>query len=55
MDDQWTVKNRGNAKIHIHPDLERAVVHNPWGITWNGQTFASVEEAKAAAMEAKNA
>lgn len=52
IDDGWTKKSKGNAKIYTHPDAKdgRAVVQNHWGISFNGKMFDSLFEAKAAAL-----
>jgi hypothetical protein len=48
----WTKKSKGSAKIYRHPNVERAVVRNPSGVTWNGLRFETVEQAQAAALAA---
>ncbi len=42
---------RGGAHIHTHPDVERAIVENHRGITYDGQSYSSLEAAKAAALK----
>lgn len=51
--DGWTKKSKGNAKIYTHPEAfeSRAIVENSWGISFNGVRFASVDEAKVAALK----
>lgn len=53
-DDGWKKKykgsERGGANIYIHPDAKRAIVHNHLGITWAGQRYETLAEAKAAAL-----
>ena len=51
---KWTKKfkgsrERGGAFIHLHPQLDRAVVENCYGFTFNGSRYPSLEQAKAAA------
>lgn len=48
--DGWTKKSKGNAKIYTHPSVERAVVENHWGVTFNGLKYPSVDMAKIAAL-----
>lgn len=51
--DGWTKKSKGNAKIYTHPDAfeGRAIVENSWGVSFNGVRYASVDEAKDAALK----
>lgn len=52
MRDGWTKKTKGNAKIYTHPQVfeNRAVVENFNGVTFHGQSYRSVSDAKAAAL-----
>lgn len=45
----WAKKRKGNATIYVHPDIDRAIVVNHYGITFNGRRFDSVDDAKVAA------
>lgn len=47
----WTKKTKGNAKIYTSDVSDRAIVANPYGISWNGNGYASVEDAKRAAEQ----
>jgi len=51
MTDHWKKKSKGNAKVYTHPEARegRAVVVNHYGVFFNGETFASLNEAKEAA------
>lgn len=56
MADGWTKKFkgsavRGGAWIYTHPALTRAIVQNHNGVSYDGQHFASVEDAKAFALK----
>lgn len=51
---KWTKKfkgsqERGGAFIHLHPQLDRAVVENCYGFSFDGSRYPSLEQAKAAA------
>lgn len=53
----WTKKRKGCANIYTTKGVDHAVVDNRGfgyspGVTWNGQDFSSVDEAKAAALHA---
>jgi hypothetical protein len=45
--------DRGGAHIHTHPDVERAIVVNHNGITFDCRSYASLDAAKAAALKGK--
>lgn len=45
----WTVKRKGNAKIYVSDMSDYAVVENPYGVSWRGERFDTVLEAKNAA------
>jgi hypothetical protein len=49
---EWSKKRKGNAIIYTHPGAfeQRAVVSSPYGISFNGVIYSSVEEAKKAAL-----
>lgn len=42
---------RGGAHIHTHPDVDRAIVENHLGITYDGKSYPSLDAAKAAALK----
>lgn len=42
---------RGGAYIYIHPEIDRAIVHNHLGIQFNGKAYSTLDEAKRAAEE----
>ncbi len=44
---------RGGAHIHTHPDVERAIVVNHHGITFDGRNYPSLEAAKTAALKGR--
>jgi hypothetical protein len=48
-------RGRGGALIHTHPDAERAIVENHRGIMYDGQSYSSLDAAKAAALKGKRA
>jgi hypothetical protein len=39
-------KERGGAYIYTHPKLERAIVVNHNGISFNGKYYSTLEDAK---------
>lgn len=43
-------RTKGGAWIHIHPLIDRAIVENHHGFTFNGVTYNSLDEAKTAAL-----
>jgi hypothetical protein len=47
----WSNKPKGNAKIYTHPNVDRAIIENFKGVFFDGKKYASVQEAKNAAMK----
>lgn len=50
----WTKKfkgsrERGGAFIYTHPKLERAIVKNCYGVSFDGKPYPSLDAAKEAA------
>jgi hypothetical protein len=52
MRDGWMKKIKGSAIIHTHPNAldGRAIVVTIYGIRFNGDDYATLAEAKAAAL-----
>ena len=50
IDSGWKKKRRGTGFIYTHPSLDRAVVHSPYGVFYNGDKFDSIDIAKAYAL-----
>ena len=50
----WSRKPKGLGKIHTHPNTfeGRGVVENDMGFHFNGVTYATLDEAKHAALAA---
>lgn len=51
----WRSKRKGFDRIYTHPGIDRAIVKTDYGmragrITWDGQEYPTVEDAKAAAI-----
>lgn len=49
MADDWKKQSKGNAKVYTHPRTENAVVVNFIGVSYRGEFYPSLAEAKAAA------
>ena len=56
VSDEWVKKfkgdrERGGARIYRHPLLTRAIVENHYGVSYDGNWYDSVDEAKKAALD----
>lgn len=46
----WTKKTKGNAKVYTTDRVDRAIVVNHFGISFDGREFQTLDEAKAEAL-----